>query len=347
MHRALERTVDELAAVAAEEGIDCHHRRGGMLTFATTEPQERRLDRSHTWLDANEATARIAVAGARAATFSPHYARIHPARLAVGLAAAVERHGGRIVERTRATAIEPGAVRTAAGDVRAPLVVRATEGFTRDLPGLRRRLVPIHSLMIATEPLPDDVWSSIGWDGYETFTDARNLIIYGQRTADGRIAFGGRGAPYRFGSRYETTFADDHPVFADLERVLKALLPQLGDAAVTHRWGGPLGVPRDWHASVGVDRATGLAWGGGYVGDGVTTAMLAGQTLADLLLERTTERTALPWVDHRSRDWEPEPLRWLGINAGLALTKSIDDVEARTGSTPKLRARAMHAVLGQ
>jgi glycine/D-amino acid oxidase-like deaminating enzyme len=347
MEHALETTVDDLGVLAAEEGIDCHYRKGGSIDFATTGPQERRLRDNDGWLSADEATKRVAIAGARGAKFTPHCARIQPARLAVGLAVAVERRDGRVVERTRATAIEPGVVRTGHGDVRAPLVVRATEGFTRDLPGLKRRLVPIHSLMIATEPLPAAVWDEVGWEERETLTDARNLIIYAQRTADDRIAFGGRGAPYRFGSRYSTTFPDDHPVFADLQQVLATMLPPVAGARITHRWGGPLGVPRDWYSSVGVDRSTGLAWGGGYVGDGVTTSLLAGQTLADLILERTTARTALPWVDHRSRSWEPEPLRWLGINAGLALTKSVDDAETKTGRTPKLRSKLLEAVLGR
>ena len=215
--------------------------------------------------------------------------------------------------------------------MRAEVVVRATEGYTPGLVGLERRLIPLYSFIIATEPLSPSFWEDVGWRNRETIGDGRHLIIYAQRTADDRIAFGGRGAPYHFRSRVHSAFDREPAVFDDLARVMHELFPATRDARITHRWGGPLAVPRDWYPSVGIDRATGLAWAGGYVGDGVTATNLAGRTLADLILERDTERTDLAWVDHHSRDWEPEPLRWLGINAGLRLSAAADRREARTG----------------
>jgi glycine/D-amino acid oxidase-like deaminating enzyme len=250
------------------------------------------------------------------------------------------------VERTAAIEIEPGIVRTDAGRVRAGAILRCTEGYTPRLVGERRTIVPLYSLMIATEPLPEDVWERIGLRRRETFTDGRHLLIYGQRTADGRVAFGGRGAPYHFGSAIRPGFDRDDRVFADLERVLRGLVPQIGDAAITHVWGGALGVPRDWQASVGFDRERGLGWAGGYVGDGVATTNLAGRTLADLVLGRDTELTALPWIDHRSPRWEPEPLRWLGINATRALAASADRAEARTGREGGWRAAIVDRLTG-
>jgi len=201
--------------------------------------------------------------------------------------------------------------------VRAAVVVRATEGYTARLPGLRRALAPVYSLMIATAPLPPSVWDRIGLRERETFTDLRHLIIYGQRTADGRLAFGGRGAPYHFGSGIRPEYDREPRVFADLRRTLGVLFPALRDVPVTHTWGGPLGIARDWSASVGLDRATGLGWAGGYVGDGVATTNLAGRTLAALVTGADSDLVRLPWVNHRSRAWEPEPLRWLGANAAL------------------------------
>ena len=360
LQRAMHRAVDQLGAAAADEGIECDFRKGGTLTLATTAAQEERVraevDDEHRWgfgdddlrwLDSEEASARIGAAGLRGAAFTPHCARIHPARLARGLAAAVERRGATVVEGTAVERIEPGRAVTSGGVVRAPIMVRATEGYTAALPGLHRRLVPIHSLMIATEPLGGTAWDEVGWDGAETVTDGRHLLVYAQRTADGRIAFGGRGAPYRYGSRIGERAERRPSVFADLERSLRALLPGVGDTAVSHRWGGPLGVPRDWYSSVGLDRATGLAWGGGYVGDGVTTSFLAGRTLADLIAGRDTELTALPWVNHRSRTWEPEPLRWLGINAGVRLSAAADRAEARTGRRARRHERALRALVGR
>jgi glycine/D-amino acid oxidase-like deaminating enzyme len=157
------------------------------------------------------------------------------------------------------------------------------------------------------------------------------MIIYGQRTADGRFAFGGRGAPYHLGSSIRPAYDRVPAVHAALRRTLAELFPVLADFKVTHAWGGPLGIPRDWCASVGLDPATGLGWAGGYVGDGVATTNLAGRTLADLVLGQDTPLTRLPWVGHRSPRWETEPLRWLGANAGLQLMNFADRQESRTG----------------
>jgi glycine/D-amino acid oxidase-like deaminating enzyme len=359
MQHAMHDTVDEVGRVAAAEGLAIDWAKGGTLGLARTPAQLQRAREEiahwRSWgfaaadfrlLDAPEAAARSGATGVLGATYTPHCASIHPAKLVRGLADVVEQRGVLILERTPATSVEPGVVRTAHGDVRAPYVVRATEAFTARLPGHRRTLLPVYSLMLATQPLPDEVWHQVGLARRETFSDGRHLIIYGQRTADGRLAFGGRGAPYHFGSRIEPGFDRVPAVHDGLWRTLVELFPVLAPYLVTHRWGGPLGIPRDWYASCGLDRRTGLAWAGGYVGDGVGTANLAGRTLADLITGRDTALTRLPWVGHRSPRWEPEPVRWLGANGGLAVMTSADAAEARTGR-PARRAALFGRFLGQ
>lgn len=254
--------------------------------------------------------------------------------------------GARLYERTRVVRLRPGVVDTSHGRVRAEIVVRATEGYSPLLPGYRRVLAPVYSLMLATSPLPASFWDDAGLARRETFSDFRHLLIYGQRTADDRLAFGGRGAPYHFGSRVRASFDRNAAVFTELWRVLRELFPAAASAPVTHTWGGPLGVPRDWFASVGLDRHTGLGWAGGYVGDGVGTSNLAGRTLTDLILRRDTDLVRLPWVDHRSRRWEPEPLRWMGANLGLRVMASADREEERT-RRPSRRAAVFGRLLGQ
>lgn len=341
MQRAMQTTVDEVGRVTAAEGIDCDWHRGGTVTLArgaaqlararaeVDEAREYGFDESHlALLGPAEATRRCNAEGVLGGTFTPHCAAIHPAKLARGLVRVVRRHGVRVHERTPVTAIGPGRVRTPAGTVRAPIVIRATEGYTAGLPGHRRTLAPLYSLMVATEPLPAPVWERIGLAERETFSDFRRMIIYGQRTADDRLAFGGRGAPYHFRSRIRPEYDHEPRIFDALRECLATLFPVLGaEVAISHRWGGPLGVPRDWSTSVGLDRSTGLGWAGGYVGDGVATTNLAGRTLADLILGVSSDLTSLPWVGHRSRRWEPEPLRWLGVNAGLRLTNAADAVD--------------------
>jgi glycine/D-amino acid oxidase-like deaminating enzyme len=335
MAAAMRDTVDEVGRAAAEDGIDCHFAKGGTLTLVTNPAQERRVraeadHEGYEWLDRAEATARFAVPGVLGAAYTPDCAAIHPARLVRGLAGAVERRGVDIVEHTRALQVLPGAVVTDRGRVRSEVVLRCTEGYTPRIRGHRRDLIPIYSLMIATEPLPDTWWDDVGLRQRETFADGRPLLIYGQRTADGRFAFGGRGAPYHFASRIEPSFDRDAAVFSEVEDTLRQLVPQLGDTRITHRWGGPLGVPRDWRASVAFDPLSGVGRAGGYVGDGVSTTNLAGRTLCDLVLGRDTELTRLSWVGHQSRRWEPEPLRWVGVNLGRNVVARADMSEAST-----------------
>jgi glycine/D-amino acid oxidase-like deaminating enzyme len=233
-------------------------------------------------------------------------------------------------------------VHTRGGTVTAEVVVRAVEGWTPTLPGHRRTLAPVYSLMVATEPLGQGFWDSAGLAGRATFADYRHMIIYGQRTADGRIAFGGRGAPYHFGSTVRPQYDEVASVHALLRRTLTELFPALAQARITHAWGGPLGIARDWRSSVGLDRSSGLAWAGGYVGDGVSTTNLAGRTLADLITGADTDLVHLPWVNHHSKRWEPEPLRWLGVNAGLWTMKLADHTESRQGRPSRLATRMEH-----
>jgi glycine/D-amino acid oxidase-like deaminating enzyme len=353
LQQAMRDTVDEVGRVAAAEGIDCHFAKGGTVAVARTRAQLARARQevaaAREWgataadldlLDAEETGKHVGAAGALGGAYTPHCAAIQPLRLVRGLAAAVERRGGVLHERTPVTGIGDRLVHTPHGTVRADVVVRATEGYTPRLPGHRRTVAPLYSLMVATEPLPPQVLAGIGLERRETFTDFRHLLVYGQRTADDRIAFGGRGAPYHFGSRVRPGYDQEPAMFDRLRHTLVELFPALARTDLTHTWGGPLGVPRDWCASVGLDRRSGSAWAGGYVGDGVGATNLAGRTLADLVLGRDTDLVRLPWVGHRPRRWEPEPLRWLGINAGLRLMAAADVEERHTGRPSRLAAAA-------
>jgi glycine/D-amino acid oxidase-like deaminating enzyme len=327
MHRGLAGAVDEVGRTAEAEGIDCHYAKGGTISLARSAAQLRRIQGADGFLDAAAARAICGASDVLGGVYSPDCAALHPARLVRGLAEAVERRGVPIFEGTRVLRIARGQVVTDHGTVRAGTVVRALEGYTARLAGHRRALAPVYSLMIATEPLPATDWERIGLARRETFSDERHMIIYGQRTADDRLAFGGRGAPYHFGSRIEPDFDRVPAVFDSLRHTLTEMFGI--DPPIAYRWGGPLGIPRDWMPSVGL--ADGIGWAGGYVGDGVAAANLAGRTLADLIRGERTERTTLPWVGHRSRRWEPEPIRWLGINAVLHATTVRDALERRAG----------------
>jgi len=358
LEAALRETVDEVGRVCAAESIECDFVKGGRLSVATTPSQLARLrdglaairergdgDDVYEFLSSGELAARVNVAGALAGLFAPASARIQPAALAAGLAAAAERRGVQIYEATPVSAIgtAPGSAaggaiaRTKFGDVRARSVLRCTEGYTAALPGLRRALLPMNSHMIVTEPLSPSAWKEIGWEGCETLGDEAHAYMYAQRTADGRIALGGRGVPYRYGSALDHLGETDPTTVAALTRVLRRMFPAAASAEIAHAWCGVLGVPRDWCATVTYHPASGLGWAGGYTGQGVAAANLAGRTLTDLVLGEASPLTALPWVGHRSRAWEPEPARWTGVHGLYALYRLADRLESPADSTAGVR----------
>ena len=102
--------------------------------------------------------------------------------------------------------------------------------------------------------------------------------------------------------------------------------------AIAHGWSGVFAAQRDWKQTVAADPATGLAWAGGYVGVGVCAANLSGRTLADLVRGEQSDRVSLPFVNRpQPRDWEPEPLRYIGANLVYTLFRAADRDERRTG----------------
>lgn len=344
MYRGMIESLYRLERIVALEGIECDFYRGGTLTLGRSAAQMLRLNDEISGLRAfgfgpddvvllteEEASARVAATGVLGAMYTPHCARIHPAKLVTGLARVVAQAGAHIFERSPVSEIIQGGLVVRGYHIDAELVVRATEAYTVRLPASRRVVAPVYSMMIATTPIPDELWEEIGWTGCETLTDGRRVIIYAQRTADNRIAFGGRGAPYHFGSSITDAFDEDPQVRGLLREALVELFPMLSGQEIAYHWGGPIGVPRDFMPSVGIDRARGFGWAGGYVGDGVTTTFLAGETLSHLIRGESSELTDLCWVGASSRGWEPEPLRWLGINGTLWASRQADRREV--GST--------------
>lgn len=345
--RALNESVDEVIDVAARENIEAGIAKGGTLEIARNRAQATRLSAAAAaergWgvegiaeLTGDQTAQRIRLDGVLGAYHNPHCARIQPALLVRGLADTVERLGVDLYERSPVTDITAGSAATPWGTVRAPIVLRATEGFTAALPGLKRRWLPMNSSMIATAPIPQRIWDDIGWESRETLGDTAHGFFYAQRTVDDRIAIGGRSVPYRFGSRIDRDGRVPARTISHLRSTLHAILPQVADVPIAHGWCGVLAVPRDWEATVDFDASSGLGWAGGYVGHGVTATNLAARTLTDLVLGRASDLTRLPWVGHRSRGWEPEPLRWIGVRGMYLAYKAADWHEARgrAGTSP-------------
>jgi glycine/D-amino acid oxidase-like deaminating enzyme len=344
------RAVREIGEIAEREGVDCHYHRGGTISLVANESQRQRakndaddyrrfgFENHVEMLDRSFTRARVAVD--TEAVFRPDCAVVHPRRLVDGLAASVESRGVRIFEGTAVTAVRPGEIATERGRVRARYVIDCREAYAA--PASRRRIVPIYSLMIATEPLDDETWRTIGLPDRETLTDHRRQLVYAQRTRDGRLAFGGRGVGYRLGSRIDAGFERNARVHDDLRSSMIELFPSLADARVTHQWGGPLAAPRDWMWTVDLDPGSRTGVTGGYVGDGVTSAFVAGRVMADAIVRGETD---FPLFGHRSPRWEHEPIRWLGINTLSRLAGALDRRESQGRSTGLL-GRTYDRLLG-
>jgi glycine/D-amino acid oxidase-like deaminating enzyme len=350
--RAMYDTVGEVARVCEAEGIDAQIAQSGVLRIARGPEQLSAIEGSlatyerlgvaehYQLLSAAELAGRVRVSGALGALWVKDGLTIHPARLVRGLARAVERHGGTIYEQSPVLEFQSGAsprLITARGEVRAGAIVLAGEAYLTRFAALRRQLLPLYSLIALTEPLSAAQWAAIGWERRECLSSNRYVVDYLQRTQDGRILFGSRGAPYRYGARIADSFDHHRPTHERIKRLVREWFPSVGDIRFTHEWGGPLGVPRDWMPTVAYDRASGLATARGYSGSGVATANLTGRTLADLLTATDSPRVELPFVAHRSPDWEPEFARWLAVRLMLPSYAVIDARARRRGTPPSGR----------
>lgn len=357
VYEAVFEAVDEVGHVAAAEGIDVEWRRGGELIVSRGPHETPSLEADlleferfgfgdrYQLLDASKLAARVRVKAAESALFAPDAAVIHPGKLARGLARTVERMGATIYEQTEVTDYQPAGVfsrrpslSTLAGEVTADVVVLAGEAYLTRLRRLHRSLIPIWSLIVLSEPLPDEVWAEIGWQDHELVGSPRYTVVYLSRTSDGRMLFGGRGAPYRFGSPIRDEYDRHGPTHEMLRTLARAWFPQLRDVRFSHAWGGPLGMARDWHPTIAFDRRNGIATARGYIGHGVSTANLGGRTLAELITDQQTSRTELPLVGHRSRTWEPEPFRWIGVRYLQAALGRVDRLAEESGQPPRGRS---------
>ena len=330
--RQLTQLVGRAGRLFAEHGIDCDFTHGGALMTAARHPGQTEHARSelnmfralgygeqdYRWLSPQQMRQRVSVAHCTGGLFTPHVARIQPAKLLLGLAQAVKAMGVTIHEHTPARRIDSGRVVTDRGTLTAEHIVLATEGYSEhESNPLNRRLIPIQTGMVATESLPADLWQQIGLKRYETLADFSRVPTYLQRTADDRLVIGARGS-YHPQGRPQHALGDAVPHLGKRQRIGEALIPLVRGAKITHCWGGSVGVSRQLCPHIIVDRPSRMITAGGYVGEGVGASFLFGETVADLLLNRDSELTTLPWVREGSLDaalprWLPEPLPYFGV----------------------------------
>lgn len=354
---SLQSAVDEIRYACERESIDANFRPAGTLTIARGDHQLPALRSSlaayakiglgdrYQVLTTEQVAECIRVTGVTAGLYTPDGASLHPGRLVRGLARSIERLGGTIYEKTSVTAIHPGPTPkliTAAGELRArQAIVLAGEAYLSHVPGMRRSLLPVYSLISLTEPLTPEQWLAIGWERGENLSSLRNTVVYLTKTYDGRILFGSRGAPYRFGSAISDDQDKHTETHALIQRSLIEWFPVLERIRFTHNWGGPVGMPMDWTPSVRFDPATNIAFAGGYTGQGVATANLAGQMLTEMITGKSTALSSLPFAQRKSISWIPEPLRWLTVRYMQGAFLRIDEA-AEAGHRPPFDAPIAH-----
>ncbi|GIH23406.1 FAD-dependent oxidoreductase [Acrocarpospora phusangensis] len=361
MHHAMNETFDLVVRTLRDEGVDAGLHHGGIIRFAQNPAQlvrvrayfEKRrswgVDAGYSWLSGEEVAERVRVHGVLGGYRNEYGARVQPAKLVRGLLEVVRRRGVRVHEDTEALRIEPGRVVTSRGAVRAPVVIRSVEAYLVNLPGHRRDVLPMQSTVILTDPIPESRRAEIGWSGAELIADGANAYAAAQLTADWRIVMGARGIlpKYGYGSALDHDGRTTEAARRHLFEAVTNWFPQLRDLGITDSWCGVLAIPRDWTPSVNFDPATGLASAGGYVGSGVSTTNLAGRTLADLVRGRKSDLTELPWVNRPTRRWEPEPLRWVGVNAMTKLYRAADRREQAGTERPSRLSRIGAFVTGR
>ena len=354
---------DEVGRVIAQENIACDYRKGGALYCAARYPEQLHSlqeqlkalrhaglgSQDYRWLDAPQLSERLRIANGHGAIFTPHVATIQPAKLVRGLADCVERMGVQLFEGSRVVDWQPGLLRTTAGEIRAEWIVPAVEGYAASLPPLGHYQLPVQSLIVATEPLSEELWSSIGLEHGEAFSEASRQVTYGQRTLDNRLVFGARGG-YLFGGKLRTDFNLSEDERGLRRELFGELFPQLKDVRISHAWGGNLGMARRFQPHMLLDSRSRIALSGGYGGEGVGASNLGGRTLADLILGQDSELVTQPWVIRDGKlnalaRWEPEPLRWLGYSAIMRSFAHADRVLADP-ATPAWRRKLVQGLAG-
>jgi glycine/D-amino acid oxidase-like deaminating enzyme len=348
---AMNDAVDEVDRVCQQEHIDAQVHKGGILTLArgvhhlgmlrsAFDAYSRLgLGAQYRLCSASEAQERVRVTNVCGALYASENASVHPGRLVRGLARAVERRGGVIYERTEVTdfagAPSPRLL-TSTGEIRArQAIVLAGESYLTRLAKLHRAVLPVYSLIALTEPLTAAQWAPIGWQNRESLASCNYTVDYLTRTADGRILFGSRGAPYRLGSKISDEQDRHAETHARIQQTLLEWFPSLQGVKFTHAWGGAVGMPRDWMPMTEFDPATKIATARGYTGQGVSTTNLTGRILAELISGQRSELSHLPIAQRRSPNWEREPLRWLAVRYMQNAFLRIDEAGRQGRSKPK------------
>ena len=347
------RNLAELVAFVQAEGIDAELEATGTLE-AATEPHQVDELRAYAELSQRHGTPMrfLERDEVQAAVHSPRFLAglrggpersvlVNPAKLAWGLATAVERRGGRIHESSRVTGLRRRAwgVEVAVaggGTVEAAQVLVGTSAYSGWLRRLVPVFVPVYDYVLMTEPLTSERLASIGWQGREGLSDAGHQFHYFRLSRDNRILWGGYDAIYHPGNEVRPGHDRRPATFEVLERNFAATFPQLADIRFTHRWGGAIDTTTRFHVTFGDALGGRVHYALGYTGLGVGATRWAAGILRDRLLDPASPRLRLRFVRSRPFPIPPEPVRTPAVELMRRAVIDADRHEGRPG--PFLRA---------
>jgi glycine/D-amino acid oxidase-like deaminating enzyme len=322
-HHYMEQAVDTLWRLIQQHGLECDAERPGFLRVATTPAYMRRIQHEIrlaeslglegiSWLSGDEVRRRVDSPRFLGAWWEPRCVLLNPAKLAWEMKRVVTQRGVRIAEQTPVLEVSRAngryRIRTPGGTVNARKIAFATNAFSVHFPQLRARQAPVITQIVLTEPLGERL-ETLGWQGREGLEDARNLIHYFRLTADNRLLMGGGDVGLVYDARLPREYPE--PAFRRLAQFIPQVFPALSGIKIAHRWGGPVSVTMDMAPALGyLGRERSAVYSLGCIGHGVSMTQYNGWTLAELLLERTSERTEAFFVNRWTIPWPPEPLRF-------------------------------------
>lgn len=347
LRKSLIESIDEIGQIAKSNAWQIEYAKGGALVFATNKAQLTRIsseiDDEHKFLTKDQASELLNVANIKGGIYTPHCAALNPFNLTQSLAKYLESIGVKIFEESKVEEISDKSLLVNGHRIGCQISIRATEAFTARK-WIANQQIPIYSLMIATERLPSEILTQIRNSQRATFQEACNLITYAQITGDNRLAIGGRGSRYKLFSHLSERSETDVRMHSALEKRAVKWFPQLQSVNFEYRWGGPIALTRRWQSYINYNPITGQAAIGGYVGDGVTLSYLVAKTLAQIIDGQKTPD--LPFVNQRIGRWEPEPIRYLAVNAGFKATV-VADFEERITGRPSLIAAVVDPLINR
>ena len=344
----LSKGVDEIGEIAREIAPRARFRKSGSLSFATHELQLQRLresiDQRHQLLTREETQSKVAIPSAIGGLFTENCATVNPRGLLLDLAGYLQSRGVMIFERSFATHYDDGPPSNDGGlwvndfRVSARWKILAMEAFTPK----SREQIPLYSLMIATRPLSSEEQAALQWTPGLAIAEATNNVNYAQFSADFRIALGGRGARYPFAGHLDRALESDTRTHRNLSEMIHKWFPQLGGSDqhssidVTHHWGGPIAIRRNWESRICVDHRKGLARLGGYVGDGLTMSFVAARAVAEEIVTGENPLAEMPISTDcsKAKKWPIEPFRYIGANALISSIARLDESEEAGRQSP-------------